>query len=98
MPLYAEDGSYCVLQCFDSTIRSSLGDGEMVSDLSAALVVGTVDDAGISIKMMQDGTVSTVHRMKLIVSDILMCLDGRKILNDITAEVYIDELNTFADA
>lgn len=98
MPLHTEDGFFCVLQRFRGAVRCGLGDRKVMSDFPAALMVGAVDNAGISIEAVQNRAVSAAHRMKLVMSDVLMDLTGRKMLNDIAAEKYVDDLHSLTDA
>lgn len=97
VPLHAEDGFFCMFQRFDSIVGCGLRDRKTASDAPAALVMGAVDNAGISIETVHDGAWNIIHRMKLVMPGILMSLAGRKILDDISAEIYIDHLQAFAD-
>lgn len=98
VPLHAEDGSCCVFQGFSNTVRGGLRDRKMAPDPPAALMMSAVDGAGISVETVKDRTGSVLNRMKLIASGILMRPAGREILNDISAEVYVDDLQSPADA
>jgi len=98
VPLYAEDGFCCVLQSFNDAVGSLLRDSKAVSNPSAALMMGAVDAAGAAIELIQEGTGSSVRRMRLILPVILMEKTGGKILNDVSAEIDIYNLNSSADA
>jgi len=98
VPLYAEDGFCCVLQSLNDTVRSFLSDNKTISNPSAALIMGAVDTAGAAVEFIQKGIWCSVHRMRLILSIILMEKAGGKILDDISAEIDIYNLDSSADA
>jgi len=98
VPLYAEDGFCCVLQSLNDTVRSFLSDNKTISNPSAALMMGAVDTAGAAVEFIQKGIWCSVHRMRLILSIILMEKAGGKILDDISAEIDIYNLDSSADA
>lgn len=98
VPLYADDGFCCVLQSLNDTVRSLLSDNKTISSPSAALMMGAVDTAGTAIEFIQKGIRCSVHQMRLILFIILVEKAGGKILDDISAEIDIYNLDSSADA
>lgn len=96
--MYAEDGFFCVFQPFHHTVGRDLCDRQSPSDCSAALMMGAVDRADRSVEAVQKGTGEALDWMMPVSVLVPVNGTGRKVLNDSSAKIYIDDLNAPTDA
>lgn len=96
--MHAEDGFFCVFQPFCHTVRRDLCDCQALSDCSATLMMGAVDCAYRSVEAVQEGTGEALDQMMLILVLVSVNGAGGKVLNDSSAKIHVDDLNTPADS
>ena len=85
-------------QSFCNPVRRRLNGEKSSAGNAAALMMGAVDQAGPSVELVKDGAWSVEGRMDLIMTDVFMAEAGGKLLDDRSAEVDVDDLQTSADA
>lgn len=98
MPLDTENASVFMFQCLRHAVRGPLGDGESGSDPAAALMVRAVDPAKGRAEDGEKGIRLCPDRVRLILSGPAVERGGGKILDQVAAQVHIDDLHSPADA
>lgn len=86
-----------MFQRFCDAVRGGLSDRKVPADPSAALVVGAVDRAGGAIEPVKGRTRDSLCPVKLILIGITVKIGGGEMLDDIPAEVNVDDLHPPAD-
>ena len=96
--MHAEDGFFHMLHGFRHSVRRRLGNPQIASRASQALMMGTVDQTGWSIEPVKRGTGQTGHRMSAVLT--VPGMEGRcgQILLNCAAEINVQKLHAPADA
>ena len=98
MPLDSENASVFMFHCFRHPVRGPLGNGESGSNPAAALMVRAVYLAERRAKGGEKGTGFRLGLVCLILAGPAVERGGGEVLDQVAAQVHIDDLHAAADA